>query len=186
MVSNTIKNLIVKKEVANKLRNEISKGLESKDLRNLDLNQWLSVLNYENLNDISYLTYVINESLRINPPIEYSLAMGLTVTDTINGRTILKEQLSMINIRYLHINPDEWQEPDSFIPDRFDPTSKYYLTPSGKKRHPMSFGPFLGGRRVCLGKTFAESISRYLLTMIICQFEFDFCDEKYYKKLPRN
>ena len=74
----------------------------------------------------------------------------------------------MVNIRYLHNNPDEWQEPDSFIPERFDPTSKYYLTPSGKKRHPMSFGPFLGGRRICIGKTFAESIGRYLLTMIIC------------------
>jgi hypothetical protein len=29
---------------------------------------------------------------------------------------------------------DEWIEPEKFIPERFNPNSPYYLTPSGKKR----------------------------------------------------
>jgi len=51
-------------------------------------------------------------------------------------------------------NPDEWFEPSKYIPERFNPSSKYYLTPSGTKRNPYSFSPFLGGNRVCMGKPF--------------------------------
>ncbi|MFS8160466.1 MAG: cytochrome P450, partial [Candidatus Roizmanbacteria bacterium] len=61
----------------------------------------------------------------------------------------------MINIYHLHNNPDEWITPHLYIPERFDPESPFYLTPYGTKRHPMSYGPFLGGKRICLGKTFA-------------------------------
>jgi cytochrome P450 len=64
------------------------------------------------------------------------------------------------------MNPDEWQEPENFIPERFDPESPYYLTPKGTKRHPMSFGPFLGGRRICLGKSFAENIAKVVFPII--------------------
>jgi cytochrome P450 len=53
-----------------------------------------------------------------------------------------------------------------FIPERFDPSSKYYLTPSGKKRHMNSFGPFLGGKRICVGKTFAEIVSKIVTPII--------------------
>jgi len=63
---------------------------------------------------------------------------------------------------HLHWNTKEWIEPSKYIPERFDPESPYYLTPSGKKRHPMSFGPFLGGKRICLGKTFVETMSKII------------------------
>ena len=70
-----------------------------------------------------------------------------------------------INMKQLHRNTEQWIYPESYIPERFDPTSQYYLTPSGKKRHPMSYGPFLGGKRVCIGKTFAESIGKFVLAI---------------------
>jgi len=76
----------------------------------------------------------------------------------------------------LHRNKEEWIEPEKFIPERFDPQSKYYLTPTGKKRHPMSFGPFLGGKRICLGKTFAETISKIIGPTILAHFDFEFKD----------
>ncbi len=50
----------------------------------------------------------------------------------------------------------------------------------------MSFGPFLGGKRICLGKTFAENVIRLMLTMITTQFDFAFVNEEYYKRLPLN
>jgi steroid 17alpha-monooxygenase/17alpha-hydroxyprogesterone aldolase len=87
----------------------------------------------------------------------------------------------------LHHNPDEWKEPDKFIPERFDPSSPYYLTPHGKKRHPMSFGPFLGGKRICIGKTFAEMSSKMSIPMILSRFQFEFVDKTLYDgKLPSN
>jgi cytochrome P450 len=102
------------------------------------------------------------------------------------GKVIPKDQRFIINIAYLQMNPDQWITPDDYIPERFDPSSKYYLTPSGKKRHPMSYGPFLGGKRVCLGKTFAENIGRCVLAIILSQIECKFADPSVREEKPPN
>jgi cytochrome P450 len=73
-------------------------------------------------------------------------------------------------------NPEEWIEPEKYIPERFDPRSKYYLTPKGQKRHPMSYSPFLGGKRICLGKTFAEMVSKVIGPTLLLEFDYDFVD----------
>jgi cytochrome P450 len=78
----------------------------------------------------------------------------------------------------LHRRKDQWIEPEKYIPERFDPDSKYFLTPSGQKRHHMAFGPFLGGKRICLGKTFVETISKIIGPSILGHFDFEFMDEK--------
>mmetsp|Transcript_30642 Transcript_30642/g.30119 ORF Transcript_30642/g.30119 Transcript_30642/m.30119 type:complete len:104 (+) Transcript_30642:596-907(+) len=75
-----------------------------------------------------------------------------------------------IDMFRLHRNKDQWKDPESFIPDRFDPKSPYFLTPAGKKRHPMSYAPFLGGKRICIGKTFAELIGRYVVASFIHKY----------------
>ena len=73
-------------------------------------------------------------------------------------------------------NPSEWIEPRKFIPERFDHTSEYHLTPDGKKRNPYSFSPFLGGSRICIGKTFVEAVSKLVLPTLLQSFKFDFED----------
>ncbi len=86
----------------------------------------------------------------------------------------------------LHWNPDEWQQPEKYIPERFNPESPYFLTPSGKKRHPMSFTPFFGGKRVCLGKTFAEAITKISGPNIIFNFDFEFINPEHMHTKPPN
>ena len=41
----------------------------------------------------------------------------------------------------------------------------------------MSFGPFLGGKRICIGKTFAESILKCIMPLIFNQVDFEFEDK---------
>ncbi len=84
----------------------------------------------------------------------------------------------------LHHNPKEWIEHEKFIPERFDPTSKYYLTPDGKKRHSMSYGPFLGGHRICIGKTFSEMISRIVAPSLLAHFDFTLVDKNQAINIP--
>jgi cytochrome P450 len=91
-----------------------------------------------------------------------------------------------VDIHQLHHNPDEWREPSKFIPERFDPSSPYFLTPGGSKRHPMSFGPFLGGRRVCVGKTLAEVVSRIVGPALLYSYDFAFVDKTHYHYKPSN
>lgn len=81
-------------------------------------------------------------------------------------------------------DPKQWREPMKFIPERFDEKSPYYLKPDGKPRHPLAFSPFLGGKRVCLGKTFAEITTRLTIPILMHALNFDFVDPKHYEKKP--
>ena len=51
----------------------------------------------------------------------------------------------------------------------------------------MSFGPFLGGKRVCIGKTFAEQSSKFIVAMFLYKFgNLEFVDKRNYENLTRN
>jgi cytochrome P450 len=74
---------------------------------------------------------------------------------------------------------DQWG-PDHNIykPERF----------SGKaKHHPMSFMPFLAGKRICAGKTFAENSMKVIYPIIMKAFSsFEFVDKELYTMKPVN
>jgi cytochrome P450 len=69
----------------------------------------------------------------------------MTKTIIANGVEIREGDLIYIGMNALCHDREQWQQPYDFIPERFDPQSKWYLTPSGHKRNPFSFSPFLGG-----------------------------------------
>ena len=75
-------------------------------------------------------------------------------------------------------DPQEWIEPERYIPERFDNQSPYYLRPDGQKRHPLSFNPFIGGKRICLGKTFAEIVAKFIVPAMLCRMDFEFVDQE--------
>ena len=50
----------------------------------------------------------------------------------------------------------------------------------------MSFGPFLGGKRICLGKTFVEIVSKIVSPTIFYNFDFEFVDNKFMTMKPEN
>jgi cytochrome P450 len=51
----------------------------------------------------------------------------------------------------------------------------------------MSFAPFLGGKRICLGKTFVEVVSKAIGPTIVGHFDFLFTEKSLkYNKLPPN
>lgn len=134
------------------------------------------VFTYESVEQMRYFVQCFYESLRIEPP---SVASGgiFTQAQTIGGKVnIRKGDLFIINIQQIHHDREEWREPERFIPERFDSSSPYYLRPDGQKRLPYSFSPFLGGKRICLGKTFAEVVAKFVVPALLCRFEFDFVD----------
>ena len=73
----------------------------------------------------------------------------------------------------MHYSSTYWQEPQRFKPDRFDPNHPDSLTPDGKKRPVACWLPFNGGKRICLGKTFAEMSLKMVLTILSQRFNFE-------------
>jgi cytochrome P450 len=47
----------------------------------------------------------------------------------------------------------------------------------------MSFTPFLGGKRICVGKTFADIILKQLISLFVMTFDIEFVDKIHYEKM---
>lgn len=134
-------------------------------------------MSYDNLSaKWGYLGQVIYETLRIDPPLKLPIALWSLEDIQIKDYKILKHQCLTVDIFNLHRNPEEWFEPEKFIPERFDSEHPYFLTPSGKKRKAMSFIPFYGGKRICLGKTLAENLTKIAVPLILSNLDFSFPD----------
>ena len=121
-----------------------------------------------------------NESLRMEPPVLFSSLHVFLENCQLGDYSFSKSHNVILNIQQLMHDPQEWREHDKYIPERFDHHSQYYLRPDGSKRNPLSFTPFFGGRRVCLGKTFAEIVAKYVVVGLLSRLHFEFEDPKAY------
>ncbi|CDW84544.1 cytochrome family subfamily polypeptide 55 precursor [Stylonychia lemnae] len=185
-ITNLLFYLIRNKNISKKIREECKQDLKIQDFSQVNCEQWQNLATYEALNDCNFLQYCIMETLRYDAPVPVS-GIHVFLEDTkIGNYYIKKESTWHINMNALHFNPEEWIRPEEFIPERFDPNNPLYLTPKGTKRHAMSFGPFLGGKRICLGKTFAESLIKCLSIVIINSIDFEFEDKDLLDRKPFN
>ena len=81
----------------------------------------------------------------------------------------------------IHRDPSEWIEPERFEPLRFDtklPENKWLLNAEGKPRNPLAFTPHMGGKRICLGKTFSEMAVRHIIPLLFFYFDFALISNK--------
>ena len=97
---------------------------------------------------------------------------------------IRKNDSFLICIHEIQHNRKYWIDPEKFIPERFDPESKYYLTPDGKRRPTFAYNPFAGGHRMCTGKTFSEVFAKFIVPGILGKYDFEFLDKEQMKEKP--
>lgn len=115
--------------------------------------------NYKSNNDLidevdlpklPYLQCIINETLRLFPAAP--LLVGHTASEdiTISGYHIDKGKTCLINAWAIHRDPNLWEDPLSFRPERFE----------GLKSEEYRFTliPFGLGRRSCPGAGFANRV----------------------------
>lgn len=110
------------------------------------------------------LDWVIKESLRLYPPIHIG---NRRVAETIHfdeGSVPAGERL-FYSIYLTHRDPAIWENPDSFCPERFA---------HGRKTPPMSYVPFGGGPRACIGAAFGQAEARIVLSHLLRNYQFQF------------
>lgn len=133
--------------------------------------------------EFEYLQQCYNESLRIEPPTTHSFHQEWNADTWIKhgDKQIMFKKGTRFQIAFDAImhDPVQWREPDRYMPERFDTRNKdniWSLTSEGKPRNPLAFTPFMGGKRVCLGKTFAEVNFRFTIPLLFHYLDFEFAD----------
>ena len=139
--------------------------------------QMKKLVTVDNCFDLDFLNLVICEGLRFQGPGGVSPIVFKQDVTLANKLKIKKGDRVRVLNWALHKHSGEWQRPHEFLPERFDPESPLYLTPSGKKRNSASWVPFSGGKRICFGKTFAESNLKIILTYFTQYFDFEYVDK---------
>ena len=81
------------------------------------------------------------------------------------GYNVPKDTWVFINIWALHNDPEQWEEPEDFRPERF-------LDDQGKlgPKSP-SYIPFSMGRRICLGEMLAKNALMLIIPRLFQQLE---------------
>ena len=154
-LSFTLYHLAVNPDVQDKLRSEISEAVET-NVRKKTL--------HEIAHNIEYLDCVIKEAQRLNPPV--ALANRECDEDyDLNGIHITKGTEVQIPIYALHHDPDAWEDPEKFDPERFQ-------GPAKDTQHAFQFLPFGAGPRNCIGMRFALMEIKVALVKILMKYKF--------------
>ena len=130
-------------------------------------------ITYPRLQELNYLTMVIKESLRIDPPLPRSMHFYAKADITIAGVPLPKNSLMSMTFIARHYDPEQWHEPYKYIPERFDPDHELYLKPGTKSpRDQLSFVAFSNSVRKCPALTFAYLELKTILVYFLSRFEY--------------
>lgn len=150
----------VNKDVQDKLRKHIKEVLEPSK----------GVVTYESLKSMNYLEQVLNETMRMTPPLGVHMK-ACTEEITLTGSDGLKchlkpGDLAFISSAGLHMDSKYWPEPEVFNPDRFSAENQV-----GRSKY--VFFPFGEGPRMCLGMRFAMVMIKLLTAALITNYSLE-------------
>ncbi|MGH3936349.1 MAG: cytochrome P450 [Pseudonocardiaceae bacterium] len=108
---------------------------------------------------LSYTKMVVQEALRLYPPI-YLYARWGHQPDEIGGYHTPTDATITVCPYVVHRHPEFWDAPERFDPERFLPNAV-------AERHHYAWIPFSGGPRQCVGVHFALMEAQLLLATIV-------------------
>ncbi|CAG9863637.1 unnamed protein product [Phyllotreta striolata] len=144
---------------------EIAKNQKIQDLLREEINSVMNKHNneitYEAMQELHYMNQVIQESFRKYP--NFPLLLRKCTKDfKIPGEELVIEKGTsvFIPVSGIHYDPEYYQNPDEFVPERFDSKNK-------RIKSSYQWLPFGEGHRVCIGMRFAiEEIKIGLTTLL--------------------
>ena len=118
---------------------------------------------------VDYARMVFEESMRLYPP-AWGVPRFSLEDDEIEGYQIKKGKVINISFWSMFRDPEIWENPDAFIPERFSVEKKKILPRA-------AFIPFGLGKRQCIGLNMAMIEGPLILEMLAKQFQLSLVDE---------
>jgi cytochrome P450 len=122
----------------------------------------------DHLDRLDYTKAVINEALRLYPPVPF-MAREAIEADDLNGQAVRKGMQIVISPWVVHRHKLLWEAPDAFRPERF-------LGEAGRSIPRGAFLPFGLGPRICIGQRFALQEILTVMAAILPAFRYDLVD----------
>lgn len=116
----------------------------------------------QDLSNLPYLEWVINEAWRVYPPAWTQGRRAIEAFD-LDGYHFPAATIVVFSQWVLHHLPDIWGDPDAFRPERWDPAN-------ASKLPQFAYFPFGGGSRICIGMPFAQMETKLLLATILQRY----------------
>ncbi|XVE68318.1 hypothetical protein DITRI_Ditri09bG0058000 [Diplodiscus trichospermus] len=127
-----------------------------------------NIVEESHIPQLVYLDAVITETLRVHPPTPLLLPRKPSNNCTIVGYTIPKDCRVLVNVWAIQRDPEYWENPLEFEPERF-------LRDGAERDNYMgnnfNFLPFGSGRRICVGIPMAERMMKHVLATLLHSFE---------------
>ncbi|KAG6397221.1 hypothetical protein SASPL_143387 [Salvia splendens] len=122
------------------------------------------------ISNLPYLKAICKEAYRKHPSTPLNLPRISTDACVVDGYHIPKNTTLSVNIWAIGRDPDVWENPLDFNPDRFLSGGLQGIEPGGNHFELIPFG---AGRRICAGSRMGIVIVEYLLATLMHSFEWD-------------
>lgn len=119
----------------------------------------------EALASFTYLDRIVNETLRLYPPVVMTVRTAARELE-FKGRRIPAGTTLIFSPYVTHRSPDVWPDPEVFDPDRWDPGHPRHTPPT-----PAAFLPFGGGDHRCIGSAFATTALKVALARLLARVD---------------
>ncbi|KAK9885344.1 hypothetical protein WA026_010841 [Henosepilachna vigintioctopunctata] len=149
----------------------VNPDIQKKLIEEIDQNKpQKGPLSYETLNNMNYLDMVVSESLRkwpINIATDRLVTKSYTIEPKLPGEKpvqLEKDIMIIIPSFAIHRDPQYYEDPEKFNPQRFSPENR-------KKIDPYTYIPFGVGPRNCIGSRFALLEMKAVFFSLLSSFE---------------
>ncbi|KAL5976445.1 hypothetical protein ACLOJK_020777 [Asimina triloba] len=117
------------------------------------------------IGQLPYLAAVIKETLRLHPPLPFLIPRKAVKDTEFMGYSIAKDTQVFVHAWAIGRDPDCYDEPLAFKPERFLNTDVDY------RGHHFQLIPFGAGRRMCAGLPLADRMLHLLLGSLFHSFD---------------
>ncbi|KAL2321745.1 hypothetical protein Fmac_026124 [Flemingia macrophylla] len=124
------------------------------------------------VNQMHYLKCIVKETLRLHNPAPLMAPRESMTSVKLKGYDISEKSQVYINVWAIQRDPKFWQNPEEFLPERFENSQVDF-----KGKEYLHFIPFGFGRRGCPGVNFGIVIIEYVLANLLYWFDWKLPEE---------